>query len=377
MTHPRFKALLDLVPAPGAQPGWDRIEAELGPFAHRMEACPQDPRHHSEGCVLVHTRMVVDALVSDPAWAGREAKDRERLFWAAVLHDIGKPATTRIEEDGSITSRGHSRAGAAIAREFLRAHRAPFHWREAICGLIASHQLPFWLIERDTGSRLAIETSWTCNSADLCLHAQADARGRVCEDKEDLLTRIALAKALFEEERCFGERRAFANDASRIEWAMRGDRDPDYAAHEDYSCTALMMSALPGSGKDSWIAANMPDLPVVSLDDIRLEMGVGATDNQGRVIQEARERARAHLRAGQDFIWNATNITRQIRTPILSLFRDYGARTRIVYIEVDDDRLRTQNTGRAAAVPGHVMDKLAAKLEPPTLLEAHQVDFIV
>ena len=29
-----------------------------------------------------------------------------------------------------------------------------------------------------------------------------------------------------------------------------------------------MMSGLPGSGKDAWLAAHHPDLPVVSLDDV-------------------------------------------------------------------------------------------------------------
>lgn len=373
----RFQAFLDLVPGPGQIPDWDGIEALLGPRAAAMAACPQDPHHHGEGDVLTHTRMVVSALIADPDWAARPQERQAGLFWAAVLHDIGKPATTRTEEDGRITSRGHSRTGAAIARELLWHAGAPFAWREEICGLIASHQLPFWLIERDNSARMAIETSLTCNTADLVLHARADARGRICADGEDLLTRIDLAQALFEEEACFGTARAFANDGSRIEWVAREDRDPTYAVHEDYGCTVTMMSALPGSGKDTWISRHMPGTPVVSLDAIREELGIKPTDNQGRVIQEARERARVHLRAGEDFIWNATNITRQIRTPILSLFRDYGARTRIVYIEAEPDRLKTQNAGRAAAVPGKVIASLAGKLEPPTLLEAHEITFVV
>ncbi len=73
-----------------------------------LDACPQDPLHHGEG---LHTRMVVEALVGLPAWRNMPPDDRALLFWAACLHDIGKPATTK-EEGGRITSRGHSRVGA-------------------------------------------------------------------------------------------------------------------------------------------------------------------------------------------------------------------------------------------------------------------------
>jgi len=364
--------LLGLTPAPGEQPDWPAIEALWPERFAAMSACMQDPTHHGEGDVLTHTRMVVSELVNDAYWQTLPQARRCGLFWTAVLHDIGKPATTR-EEDDRLTSRGHSRVGAAIARELLWAAGAPFDWREEICGLITAHQLPFWLIERENAERMAIETSWICNSADLIAHARADARGRICQDLTDLLERIDLAEVLFDEQRCLGGRREFANDDSHVVWAHREDRDPDYAAHEDFTCEVTMMSGLPGSGKDTWLARHAPDLPVVSLDDIRVEMGVDPAGNQGQVIQEARERARVHLRAGQDFAWNATNITRNMRGPLLSLFRDYGARTRIVYVEAERGKLGAQNRNRDTVVPEKVIERLIGKLEPPRRLEAHEV----
>jgi putative nucleotidyltransferase with HDIG domain len=341
-----------------------------------MALCPQDALHHQEGDVLIHTKMVVDALINHRDWL-ELPKDRQmKLFWACVLHDIGKPATTKVE-DGRITAKGHSRTGAMIARELLWHASAPFAFREEICGIITSHQLPFWLIERDHPARLAMQTSWTCNTADLCLHAKADAMGRICADSQDILDRVSLAEATFEEANCFGKARPFANDESRVSWVEKEDRDPDFSAFENHMLTVTMMSGLPGAGKDYWISQNEPKQPVVSLDDIRRELGIKATDNQGRVIQAAKERARGHLRSGTDFIWNATDITRQIRTPILSLFRDYGARTRIVYIEPSPTALKKQNSERQSRIPDAAIDKLAAKLEPPSQLEAHEVLYIV
>jgi len=334
--------------------------------------CPQDPVYHAEGDVGVHTRMVVEALVANPDWRGLPAEEQSWLFWAAVLHDIGKPSCTK-EEDGRITSRGHSRVGAAITRRLLWQVGSPFEWREALCGVIVAHQLPFRLIERPDPNRSAIETSWRCHADRLCLHARADAEGRICDDKAAILDNIALAKATFEEAGCLSGPFRFANDESRVAFFERDDRDPFYVAHEDYRCAVTVMSGLPGSGKDTWIGRNRPDLPVVSLDALREETGTSATDNQGRIVQAAFERAREHLRARHDFVWNATNVTRQTRKKVLRLLRDYGARIEIVYLEPPADRLLSQNTSREAVVPTDVILRLVDKLEPPGDWEAHRI----
>jgi len=342
-----------------------------------LDTCPQDPIHHAEGDVGIHTRMVVEALVADPRWRVLPEGDRSTLFWAAVLHDIGKPTVTKHEENGRISSKGHSRVGASIARRLLWEAGSPFEWREALCGIIVAHQLPFWLIERPNPERLAIETSWKCRPYLLCLHAEADARGRICEDQEDILNNIALSQSVFEDAGCLDSPFSFSNDESRVTFFERDDRDAHYAAHEDFRCTVTVMSGLPGSGKDTWINSHRSDLPVVSLDTIREELGAPATGNQGRVIQAAYERAREHLRDRRDFVWNATNISAQLRSKPLRLLRDYDARIEIVYIEVPPDILFSQNKSRDAIVPMSAMRNLANKLEPPGAWEAHRVIRIV
>jgi len=383
------KRLLSLVPrGPEWSIDWEEIQGILPAAFAAMTECPQDPNYHGEGNVLIHTRMVVESLVVDPEWRDlQEAPEdpfgltdddrRSMLFWAAVLHDIGKPECTVLDEDGRYTSKGHSRIGAQMARRFLWKAGSPFHWREALCGIIQAHQVPFWLLERENAERLSVELSYNCNTQDLCLHAKHDALGRICEDQTAILESVELARMHFADLACLGRSRKFSNDASRIEFLKRDDRYIDYVAHEDYTCEVIMMSGLPGAGKDTWISKCTADFPVVSLDAIRIEMGIKPTGNQGAVIQEARERAREHLRAGQDFVWNATNITRNMRDPILSLFREYGARTRIVYVEADHDSHLRQNAARQASVPEAVIQKLLRKLEPPTRGDAHDVEFVV
>lgn len=372
-----FQTLLKLVPSAQDQTvDWSAIWTLSSDFA-ALDRCPQDKIHHAEGDVGQHTRMVVSALIQTADWQTLPEKDRSLMFWAACLHDIGKPATTRHEEDGRITSRGHSRLGSLMTRAFLRNFGAEFHWREAVCGLIRQHQLPFWLLERDDPERLAVAASFDCRPDLLCLHAKADATGRICQNQADILANVTLTHSFFEELGCLSAPYAFANAESRVAYLDRDDRELGHIAHEDFRCTVHVMSGLPGSGKDHWIQRNLADLPVVSLDRLRIQMGVKPTDNQGQIIQAAFEAARDHLRNRQDFVWNATNITRQTRSKVLRLLRDYNARTHIVYIEVPSQTLVKQNNDREMRVPLGVIEALSQKLEPPSLAECHELTFCV
>lgn len=60
----------------------------------------------------------------------------------------------------------------------------------------------------------------------------------------------------------------------------------------------------------------------------------------------------------------------------LGLFHAYGAFTEAVWLEPSPAEQRRRNAEREAAVPARVLDALEAKIEPPSLLEAHRVRLI-
>lgn len=62
------------------------------------------------------------------------------LRLAALLHDIGKPATRRFEADGQVTFHHHDVVGAKMARARLRALRFPNDVVDQVAGLIELHQ---------------------------------------------------------------------------------------------------------------------------------------------------------------------------------------------------------------------------------------------
>jgi predicted kinase len=104
---------------------------------------------------------------------------------------------------------------------------------------------------------------------------------------------------------------------------------------------------------------------------------IEATDNQGEVVQAAREQCREYLRASRDFALNATNITRQMRQRWIELFADYGARIEIVYLEPPLEMILAQNKKRLNPVPENVILGLLEKLEVPTINRVPLIDICV
>jgi predicted kinase len=199
----------------------------------------------------------------------------------------------------------------------------------------------------------------------------------VCADLDRLLERVALFAEYLRELGCLDRPYPFANDHSRFLFFRKEGRDPDYAAHDDTRGEAVILSGLPGAGKDAWLAEHLPHVPVVSLDAIREELGIRPGEPHGAVAQRARELARTYLRRGQPFAWNATNLSRDMRERPIRLCADYNARVRIVYVEVPEADLFAQNRARARPVPADAIVRLLSRWEVPDLTEAHEVYWAV
>lgn len=90
------------------------------PELAKLWSTPQDPKLHPEGNVGVHTMMVVDAA-SALTWDPPNRNQRREIMLAALLHDVGKPATTTTDKHGRVRSIGHEAAGAKPAENFLTA----------------------------------------------------------------------------------------------------------------------------------------------------------------------------------------------------------------------------------------------------------------
>lgn len=316
-----------------------------------------------------------------PAWRQLPDAGRNIVFAAALLHDIAKPDCTR-EENGRITSRGHARRGAQVARRVVwdvfpdRADRESLLHREAVVGLVRHHGLPLTWSDKEDARRAVVAASYVARCDWLALVAEADVRGRICADQHRLLDQVALFREFATELDCLDRPRPFASDHSRVAYFARPGMPLERDVFDDCQTDVLVMSGLPGAGKDTWLRNHVPELGVVSLDELRSEFDVDPRDNQGALIQAARDRAREHLRRRVPFAWNATNTTRSMRQQLIGLFSDYRARVRIVFVDVPPAIISERNARRAKPVPIAVIEKLLSRLDIPDLTEAHRVDWV-
>lgn len=382
------RTIASLIPGPPDwSVPWDALQRTcLGTLLCQMEGVRQNPAYHGEGDVLTHTRMVCEALSGLEEFRKLDKRKRQAVFLSALLHDAGKIPCTRLE-GGRWTSPHHAAAGAAMARELLwlecgwcgRPDRQAM--RETVCTLIRYHSLPPRAVCEEDGVRRLLKSAANGELLPdfsielLCLLAKADILGRVCGDQAELLDGVELCRTMAKEQGCFAGPRTFPSRHSAFSYFSGRLDAPDCPLYDGTWGEVILMCGLPGTGKDTWIARNCPDLPVVSLDAIRAELNIPPVGPQKKVVEEAHSRARALLRAKRPFVWNATSVTADLRRRQAELFTDYHASVRIVYLETEWEEELRRNASRAAAVPEPAILRMLAKLTLPERFEAHRVEW--
>ena len=131
--RPVFREHMDrLLTAKHPEPGLDAVEsvgcldAWLPEVAAMVGFGDNEWRHKD---VWKHTKQVV-----------KQSVPRLEVRWGALLHDIGKPKTRRIDERGAVSFHGHAEVGAAMFRKRV-ADRLGFEGfeRERVHFLILHH----------------------------------------------------------------------------------------------------------------------------------------------------------------------------------------------------------------------------------------------
>lgn len=348
------------------KPNWPLLETL--PWVANMRACMQDPVWHAEGDVLTHTKMVLQELVQLPEFQYLNISDTSLLVWAALLHDVAKPNTTKLEE-GRIVSPRHAAVGEKVSREML--WDMPFEQREQICALVRLHGLPLWSLDKDNPNRSVISASLRVRNDLIYILAKADVLGRISTGQSEYLERLEYFKELCIENECFSAPKQFFNAHSQFRFFQT---DAPYPAQlfDDTAFEITIMSGLPGSGKDTY-AANR-NLPVISLDALRktLKIKPDDRDGQGRVAQEAYQMAKAYAGKKQSFIWNSTNLTKMMRDRVVNTLAVYNPRFRIVYVESSLEKMMER---RGASIPHARLRDMLQKLDLPLAEEVHSIEY--
>jgi poly(A) polymerase len=96
--------------------GWDLLDAsglmkQILPEFEAMKGCAQPPQFHPEGDVFQHTRLMLQLLPDEVSLP---------LVFSVLFHDIGKPPTSTVDEEGRIRFNGHDRIGAEMTEALMQ-----------------------------------------------------------------------------------------------------------------------------------------------------------------------------------------------------------------------------------------------------------------
>ena len=134
--------------------------------------------HHPEGNAWNHVLLVLD----EAAKLKYRSRYPEAFMWAALLHDIGKPATTE-NKNGKITSYSHDKVGADYSRLFLQEFTDDKRLVDAVAALTRWHMQPVFLLKGMPYSDIEAMKN-EVDVEELALLALADGLGRLNVDRE-------------------------------------------------------------------------------------------------------------------------------------------------------------------------------------------------
>ena len=123
--------------SPNRVGGFDLLDAsglmkEVLPEIAALKGCEQPPQFHPEGDVFVHTRIMLGLLPAEVSLP---------LVLSVLFHDIGKPPTFAVDEDGRIRFNGHDKIGAEMTEALMTRLRFPRADIEATVEAVANHMV--------------------------------------------------------------------------------------------------------------------------------------------------------------------------------------------------------------------------------------------
>lgn len=145
-----------------------------------LKTIEQSAKYHPEGNVWNHTMMVVD----EAAKVKGSSENPKAFMWAALLHDIGKPSTTRVRH-GRITSYDHDKEGEGLSVKFLKEFNEEDEFIRKVSALVRYHMHMLYILKNlpyaDKAGLKKID-----NLDDLALLCKCDRLGRTGADTEEV-----------------------------------------------------------------------------------------------------------------------------------------------------------------------------------------------
>jgi len=366
-------------------PDWDKIFS-IKEFKD-METCEQSKTWHKEGNVRNHEIAVTDTMRSYLLNRENvEPSDNEyyiMMMSAAICHDLGKPSTTKFDEEkGDYTTKCHGLVGAKITRRLF--FDEEFTLREKVCYMVRHHMDLHHIFDKEEMStRKMIQLSHgRVRVKDMLILNICDSLGSKNdeEDEEFIAEKEERIKSLAEGLNCYETPYEFNNEYEKIRFFHFKDRPfPEGCAlPKDYGqFTMYVMIGVPGSGKSYYIEKCLKDAVQISRDLIRTEIGIKGEKPQGNKEQESHvteifnERMLECCKNKQDFVIDNTNVRKMYRDAYTDMTLRFMPRIVYVYIEAPD--LQTYKDRRKGMMPLEVIDRMWSQFDFPEPTEYNEM----
>lgn len=133
------------------------------------------------------------------------------------------------------------------------------------------------------------------------------------------------------------------------------------------------MIGLPGAGKDTWIKKNLPNVPTVCCDDLRIQLGMcrdgekiaGTKEQEDKISYEFSKRLLSLVENGYDVVINNTNLRKSYRNNYKKLLQNFR-NLRWVYVVVEAPSIEDNIARRSGQIPSDVILRMQEKYAPPT-----------
>ncbi|MBR4544066.1 MAG: HD domain-containing protein [Lachnospiraceae bacterium] len=117
----------------------------LPEFDTAMVTTQENPHHaYNVGDHMLHAVCDVNLERLAEEYEGEELENNKRILrLTMLLHDIGKPATKTVDEDGIAHFKGHPELGTRMSGEILRRLRYDNDTVKMVTGLVAAHEIRY------------------------------------------------------------------------------------------------------------------------------------------------------------------------------------------------------------------------------------------
>ena len=114
------------------------------PFSllEQLQLTEQSPKYHPEGNVWNHTMLVLD----EAAKVRNRSNNPEVFMWSALLHDIGKPSTTKRRK-GRIISYDHDIEGERLSLAFLQCFSSDDSFLQSVAAMVRYHMHMLYILK--------------------------------------------------------------------------------------------------------------------------------------------------------------------------------------------------------------------------------------